>query len=237
MGLLEILEKRRIKFYSAIAALIFLVAFLPSLFILTPIYILRLLVSKLKFIFHPNLAKLVPCRSTLIALDDWDSNPKWNLVVWLVADGNMSLDSFKETFREKMLLAKNPDGTFVDPEYQQFYSKWFGFLFWEWDRNFNLNQHFTLIKKSNNRPTSEPELKEILKKLMWKPFEPRKSPWEFLLLQNYQSDSDANTSFPKSVLIYRIHHGLCDGTKIIRLLLQDMNNISVELNAKPSFVR
>ncbi|CAG7733255.1 unnamed protein product [Allacma fusca] len=136
-----------------------------------------------------------------------------------------------------MLLAKHPDGTFVDPEYHKFYSKWFGFLFWEWDLKFNLNQNFTLIKKSNNRPTLEPELKEILKKLMWKPFEPRKSPWEFLALQNYQSDSDAHTSFPKSVLIYRIHHDLSDGTKIIRLLLQDMNNISVELNAKPSFVR
>ncbi|CAG7824163.1 unnamed protein product, partial [Allacma fusca] len=85
------------------------------------------------------------------------------------------------------------------------------------------------------KQTTEEELRQILKKLAWKNFPPKRSPWEFLYIPNYVSSSDESQVYPKSVLIFRLHHGFCDGFKILHLLMKEVNGISMNYVQRPKF--
>ena len=186
-----------------------------------------------------------------MVLDDPNDKPKWNLCVWLtIQTPHFSLDGFREFFMENIINKRDKNGELMDPEYQQFYSKWLGFYFWEWDRQFDINWHIRkhfpsdyvtdgVTGRRKLRITTETDLREVLKTLTWRPFAAGKSPWEFLLIPNYKDDGDNNNSSgddgptSKVVVIFHLHHGLCDGTKIIKLLFHELNGGDLSRTAKP----
>ncbi|CAG7716992.1 unnamed protein product, partial [Allacma fusca] len=161
-------------------------------------------------------------------------------------DRNTEITALRETLYETVFMRKLPNGVLADPEYQQYYSKYLGFLFWKWDRNFDRNYHIRPYFDSEHtsegklRITSENEFRQIIKTLTWAPFKAKTSPWECLLINNLQLNDpapDEKATFPLSVLIFRMHHGLCDGFSILHALMQELGKISMKTAVKPHYAR
>ena len=110
---------------------------------------------------------------------------------------------------------------------RQLRAKYMGFLFWQWEEDFRAEKHIRLYDKSNNNIAlteavcSEEDLKRIIAPLLAKPFvERQKSPWEFLLIENYKSNDNNDDGHPQCVLAVRIHHALADGISLVKMMLQ-----------------
>jgi hypothetical protein len=232
-------RKIKLNTYVLVFFIAFLVLFPISMTLCLPIYLIRFVVAMARKLFRPDLGKMITTRSAVIATDNPSKNPQWNLCVWLVLEGDFDFERFRENFLSNIVYKKDAGGTLLHPEYQQFYKRWIGFLFWKWEEKFDIKEHMRyLFSKDENcksKPTSDEELKKIIKDLTAKPFEQGKSPWEFLFLPNYLETGDSTPQ--KSVLIFRVHHGFCDGFTILWLLMKEVNNISMENVAKPAELR
>jgi len=205
-----------------------------------PIYFLRFVVAMARKVFRPDLGKMVTTRSAVIATDNPSKDPQWPLCVWLVLEGDFDFETFRNNFHANIVLKKDSRGNLLHPEYQQYFKQWLGFLFWKWEDKFRIEDHMRYfyandVEKAKSQVTTEKELKEIIKSLTAKSFEVGKSPWEFLFLPNYTQSED--TSPNKSVLIFRVHHGFCDGFTILWLLMKEVNQIDMDNVAKPVHIR
>ena len=218
-----------------------MVLFPPCMIAFLPVYLLRYVLSIAAKLFRPDLGKLIHTRSSVLAIDKAYRDPRWNLCVWLVIEGNLNFEKFRDNFLRNIVDHKNERGKFTDPEYQQYYTTWFGFLFWKWDRKFNIKNHMRYYFEQQDdylkKTTTEDELRQIIKKLTWAPFAPKRSPWEFLYIPNYKASTDDSPVEPKCALIFRLHHGLCDGYKILYLLMKEANGISMDYVAQPDYTK
>ncbi|CAL8097250.1 unnamed protein product [Orchesella dallaii] len=190
-----------------------------------------------KKFFRPDLGKLVQTRSAVIAATDNPyKDPNWILCVWLVLDGKLDFEQFRVNFYNNIVLKKIRNGQLHSPEYQQYFSKWLGFMFWKWEEKFDIKDHMRYIFPDDIDATiNEEDLRQLIKQLAWKPFQDKKSPWEFLFVPNYKENGK---DYPdKSVLFLRVHHGFCDGFAILNLLLKEVNNISMANVAKPARIQ
>ena len=219
-------------------ALLYFVLWIPVVVVIfLPFYIFRTFLAILKCLLRTDLDKLMHTRSSVLARDDHTGKPSWNLVVWLTQEGVMDLDKFCEYFHKDYVLKKKPNGRFQFPEYQQHYEKWWGYLFWRWEENFDIKDHIREYDGVHKADVVDHDrLVQIVKELTWKPWNPKKSPWEFLQIKNFQDGKGDGVE--KSLLLFRIHHGLGDGYYILKLLMQDVCGISLE-NAlgRPEYVR
>ncbi|CAG7816985.1 unnamed protein product [Allacma fusca] len=213
---------------------------LTTIFI--PIYILRGVASLTKKIFRPDLDQMIVTHSAVLAMDDPYERPQWNLCVWIVLDRNPEINDLRETLLERVFLRKLPNGQFADPEYQQYYSKWLGFLFWKWDPDFDKYHHIRLYSEDTQNLggiITEEKFRQILKTLTWAPFKVKTSPWECLLVNDLQLNDtpreQGTTVNLQSALIFRVHHGLCDGFSILRALMQELGKISITTAVRPHF--
>ena len=232
----------RRQVYIAFFTLVFLVLLPLCLIVFSPIYLFRFFLCILARTFRPDLGEIIDSRSSVLAIDDPSKSPKWNLCVWIVFEGALNFENFREFFRQNILNKKDFNGKLVYPEYQQYYTSWLGFLFWKWDEKFRLENHMRYCFEDRpdylTKETTEEEVRKLVKELTWSPFAQQRSPWEMHFIPNYKSatnyESDAET---KSVLIYRVHHGLCDGFKILHLIMTECNAVSMDLIAKPDYVK
>ncbi|CAG7722654.1 unnamed protein product [Allacma fusca] len=207
--------------------------------VFSPLYIFRGILSQLRKIFRKDLHKLINTRSSVLARENWSEDPKWNLVVWLTQEGQMDLEKFRRYFYNEYVMRKDSNGKLLYPEYQQHYCKWFGFLFWRWEDAFNVQEHIRPYDGIHKKldPVDKPGLIKIIKELTWKAWDPQKSPWEFLQVAKYQDEGRGDQG-EKSLLIFRIHHGLGDGYYILKLVTQDIGGISLDRAlGKPQFER
>jgi len=233
------LPKLSHHFKVVIFTILFMVLFPVTVVLFSPIYIFRFILSYVIKFLRPDLHSLVATRSTVLATDSPYDKPNWNLCVWLVLDGKLNIDVLRENFYSNIVLKKWPNGNLVNPQYQQYITRWMGFLFWKWEKKFDMFHHIRpyFTEQNQDSRVNSMQLKQIIKELTWAPFEAKKSPWEFLFIPHYIS-SERNfcpkKSKAESVLILRVHHGICDGFTILRLLMEEVNNISLVNVAKPS---
>ncbi|OXA43539.1 hypothetical protein Fcan01_21460 [Folsomia candida] len=241
----SIFKKLKAQFYILIFFLLFLALFPICFSICVPIYLFRFIVTMARKVFRRDLGNLINTRSAVIATDNASDNPKWNLCVWITLDGNLDFVQFRQTFLHDIVLETNSKGELVNPEYQQYYAKWLGFLFWKWEKAFDIREHmkyyFENLKGGSylEKVTTNKELRQIIKGLTSEPFGHEKSPWEFLFIPNFREEDDHSAPAPttesnKSVLIFRVHHGFCDGYAILWLLLKRLNKVGLERVAKPA---
>lgn len=182
-----------------------------------PIYLIRFLVAMAGKLFRPDLGKMINTRSAVIATDRVNQSPKWNLCVWITLEGNLNFDQFRQTFLQDIVLEKDSTGKLVNPEFQQFYTTWLGFLFWKWEKAFDIQDHMRYYFDANNsvdyleKVTTEKELRQVIKGPTAEPFQSGKSPWEFLFIPNFldhngDQEPDTEPSANKSVLIFKQCH-------------------------------
>lgn len=227
----------RLNLYAIFFTCIFIFLFVICITAFFPTYIFRLLVSIARKYCRPDLGKLVTTRSAVIAgTDDPTKNPCWILCVWLVLEGNLDFEQFRTNFHKNVVLKKASNGELHSPEYQQYFAKWLGFLFWKWEKAFDIKEHMRHLNPEDiDKVVTEEELRKIIKEQTWEPFTTQKSPWEFLYVPNYKENGSVKAD--KSVLIFRVHHGFCDGFSILHLLMKEVNNISLTNVARPDKVK
>lgn len=227
----------RLNLYSIFFTFVFIVVFILSLTTFIPVYLFRYLVTIARKICRPDLGKLVATRSAVIAGTDNPSNdPNWVLCVWLVLDGKLDFEQFRRNFYRNIILKRTSSDQLHSPEYQQYFTNWLGFTFWKWEDKFDVKDHMRyLFPEDIDKTVTEEELRQIIKRLSWESFAPKKSPWEFLYVPNYKENGSSSPE--KSVIIFRVHHGFCDGFAILHLLMKEVNNISLTDVAKPDKVQ
>jgi hypothetical protein len=139
-----------------------------------------------------------------MAVDDWTRAPRCNLVVTVTFEGVLSMEPFYAEINQKVITKKDENGRLLHPEMQQYFESWCGFLFWKWDTNFRIQNHMKFHDdKDLDREVSTQELTSIENYLIYKAFEPKRSPWEVLIIPIYRPDHDPNPMARKSVLIFR----------------------------------
>ncbi|CAG7721203.1 unnamed protein product, partial [Allacma fusca] len=208
---------------------------LPTILIFgLPIYFYRGVISQLRKILRPDLDKLVNTRSSVLAREDWTKNPQWNLVIWLTHEGLLDFEKFRKDFYNDYVMQEDDNGNLKFPEYQQHYYKWMGFLFWRWEDVFDMREHVRTYDGDHQASVvDKSRFLQIVKELTWKPWQARKSPWEFLQVAHY--DDGSGDGVEKSQFIFRIHHGLGDGYYILKLLAEDICGVSTALG-KPQVI-
>jgi hypothetical protein len=200
------------------------------LLIVIPILTYRKAISKLAKVIRPDLAKMLTHRSTVFSQDDMLSHTENLVIVSFTVEGNIPLETLKRIFTERILQLKLPNGEIRYPELMQHYEDWMGFRFWKNDDNFDVNHHIqTYNSCSKSGFLSDNELSEIRQALLNSPFRPQISPWEVLLIHNYQTQDStlrAKTDQPMSIFMLKVHHGIGDGFSIRKLVHEGIINLS-----------
>jgi hypothetical protein len=215
------------------------------LFFFVPCFLYRKIVSYLAILLKPRLGKLLCARSALAAIDELDTSPKCTLLGVAVVEGDIDVDSLQKDVLRRVVNAKNSKGEFMYPEFQQYFSRWGGFLFWKWEKDFKIEDHVSVHEISETQKMSEMDVINIRIQLIAKPYKKGISPWEFVVVRNYHPvnplmidydnnrKNDDDPKSPKSVLIMRIHHGVTDGYSLLKLFLHTMQSEKLTLEKIP----
>ena len=104
-----------------------------------------------------------------------------------------------------------------------------GFLFWEENPNFKLENHIRMYDYTDSnlalpRNSTEDDLRAVTNGLLAKEYAKEHSPWELLLVENFHYSRDigqvgTTEVVPGSVLVLRIHHALADWLSIVKFLV------------------
>ena len=201
----------------------------------------RFFVSKCLIHLNHRLSKILTSGAHIFAADDVSGNPNVNVVIMLTFKGPISVEEVRDLFCQRILNLKTAKGDFFYPELQQSYHRWLGFIFWKWDKNFNLTDHIRLYDHDDldwsNNVVDENDLLRIRPTLMKKGWKVNKSPWEFLLIPNFNDAERAENFLGDSnevrveskvknkngtALIFRFHHGIGDGFGFFNLLWKNL---------------
>ena len=212
-----------------------------SLGIIAPVFLLvRFTVLLIAQARRRGLAEMMSGLSQVFALESFLATSSCNIVLHCVFDGQISLESLRESFVDKMLPSVlNPKS---DPyaRLRQIYLKYMGFIWWLWEADFRIEQHIRVYDFTDSDLAipagicSEDDLKEITAPLLAKPFEAGQSPWELLLIENYRSNENFD-GHPQCVFTLRIHHALADGISIVQMLIHLVGGDEVAGFMKPKF--
>ncbi|ODM90536.1 hypothetical protein Ocin01_16144 [Orchesella cincta] len=195
---------------------------------------MRKFVSFLAHQLESDLEKLVTTKGVLIGRDfaDWYTKPSHSIVVIMKLKGKLDLELLKQHVLRTNVRKWNVKKERLEyPELQQYCTLRFGYLFFKWDRKFGISNHVKLYKSREiheGTVVTDEKIHEIWEKVARRAFKPKVSPWECLLIQNYDPEGKIHSveeleRLPEeerhSVVVMRVHHSIFDGFSIYRLLL------------------
>ena len=195
------------------------------------------LVAVLAKIFRPDLPQLLGSFDVLPATGYPDKHPDNVIIFQFICNGQVPLDFLRQQFQQRIINYCDQDGQLKYQKLRQVWTQFCGFLFWKWDENFHLNHHvrqydLTEPELAISYPCTEQALMNVMAGLLSKPFFSGRSPWEMLLLPDYQYLDDKTGKIRiGSVLTLRIHHALADGLSIFKLVNQ---LFSIQVDKFPS---
>ncbi|CAG7724171.1 unnamed protein product [Allacma fusca] len=157
---------------------------------------------------------MVSARSSILSLDNM-KKPKCNVVIWFVLETQVSVVEFQEFFQENVLNLRLPSQDLTYPEFRQYFHQTMGYLFWKWDENFHVQNHIDICDefKTQSGPVLESTVLKLNEKLLSQPWPDQRSPWKFLLINNYERGQ-----FPKTLVLLVLHHGMGDGYSFLKLI-------------------
>lgn len=173
-------------------------------------YSWRLLASKVFIKFVRNAGKILTTRSSLSGTDQMYTFPKYNLVVVSTFEGDLPLDAITSVLKTRILDPSEEYEQFLRPEFKQYVSHRFGFLFWQDELDFKIEDHIRLYdgqyKEQFKGQDLTPEmLLSVANEYTYKPFKNQTSPWEMLILYNYRESPILPLS---TAIVTHIHHCL-----------------------------
>ena len=204
--------------------------FLPLLVVL---YIFSLIAQKfailLAKIFRSDLSHILAEHGVMFTLEHIYRRPKVNAVCYYICDGTVPLDHLRRQFEQRIINYCDDHGNLKYRKLRQTWTQFSGFMFWKWERNFDLNNHVRMYDYTEPElallsPCTENDLKRLARTLISKPYVKGRSPWEIMVIPDYEyvDSSDGKTRIG-SVLTLRIHHGLADGLSIAKMWYQLFN--------------
>jgi len=223
--------KQLLKYFCSI---LLMIPFSIIILLQSPIYIFRFLASNLLIRCYPKVDKILTTRSSNFGSDAIYTRPKCSLIVCLTLEGTLYLDRFREVYQTRVIDPKLPNGQFKKPEWQQYVTKLFGFLFWKWENHFDIRNHIGMYEGkyqneflSGAKLLNADTLLEVTNELVYIPFQPKMSPWKVYLMHNYRAvnpvTGEATGTGPVcTVVIFRVHHCLADGFSLLKALVNDL---------------
>lgn len=185
------------------------------LFVLTPIYILRLILTVVSKISKQY--KLIDVGSAWYVGWPFSEISSGSVLVHYRFSGKHEPTSFHNIFHE---LTK------IYPEYTRYPSTFCGFPCWENEENFSIKDHIFLY----NLESETKDLLEVTNVIAKAPFPERRSPW-LLYLFNVAQNPES------SYAILKLHHCLGDGNSLFKSFLgMDTIQSSAKVRKKPSFL-
>ncbi|CAL8129167.1 unnamed protein product [Orchesella dallaii] len=169
-----------------------------------PFSFYRWFVIQFVFFFRKDLGKILsPC--DLVCDNDQEgiviscSNPipKNSILFTLVLDGILKLSDLQFIFKKNVIDIKKY------PQLKQYPTNFMGYRFWKQDDNFNIENHVVQEKV-------EGSLSNLHENLLNRPFLPKRSPWELVLIQNQEKK--------QTILGFRISHTMSDVKSAMKLL-------------------
>ncbi|CAG7830045.1 unnamed protein product, partial [Allacma fusca] len=134
-----------VSYKLVLLKLILAVVFGLFIFVIFPLIVLvsvlfRTIIKILAKLLRPDLGPILNGMSASIALDNF-KKPKYNLAMYFIIDGSLSIDNFQGQFFETVLTKRTPLGNLYYPELQQTVGTFLGFSFRRWETNFQLRNH------------------------------------------------------------------------------------------------
>ncbi|CAG7730375.1 unnamed protein product, partial [Allacma fusca] len=187
--------------------------------ILAPVFSAFILYRNVAIIIAKFLRpELTPCKPGFESMYTFDKKGFFNIVVCLIIDKAISAERICEMFQERVLNVKNTNGKFMYNKLTQYYTHFMGFSFWRADSKFNITNHVREYNYENLQlrcPQDDVTLQRVLPELAKLHWKDRQSHWETLVVKNYCKNENPNN--PKTLLIFRFDHGICDGYSSIGL--------------------
>ncbi|CAG7818742.1 unnamed protein product, partial [Allacma fusca] len=156
----------------------------------------------------PDLNTFVTGQHSIFALNHSNKATK-NIIACFIAEGEISSQEFRSKVQERVFYLENsPD--FKYKALKETFTSFLGWAFWRKDPNFDLAHHVRDYDYDDkNRipsPCRESDITKLMGELLSVPWTGNRSPWEILLIHNYQEKGPLCT-----VLIFRLNHAIGDG--------------------------
>jgi len=226
------------------------------LLIVSPLYVYRILVHYLAKLVHPDWDSMMSPRDAIVGLENITKTCECMLTVSLVCEGTICLNDLRTLFQTRILDDKSSKGEELYKRLWHYFQPWMGFTFWRREKEFSLNSHIKYCEETesllasggsnNNGTVTEKDMLSILNDLSQKTFPLETSPWELLIIRNYEPQDPCvcidfknfgkkerlapseigfeDRSTGKFLLLFRIHHALADGYSILKLLCTKVCN-------------
>ena len=210
-----------------LTALTVLIAPATLAFAAVSLLLLRPFVALLARILRSDLADIMYNRGQIFAFEPVYTKSSLTVLMHLVCDGTVSLESLREQFRRQLLPSvwnKNKGDDYV--RLRQLWTQYCGYLFWQWEADFRVEKHVREydyeepeLALPKGGVCSEEHLKGITGAISERAYSPGQSPWEMLLIKNYKSSNNTD-GHPQCVIVLRMHHTLTDIISMIKLILR-----------------
>ncbi|CAL8104214.1 unnamed protein product [Orchesella dallaii] len=201
--------------------------------VVVPSQIFRQLVSFVARQQDRDLGNLVTSKGALIARDfaDWTTSPSHSITVLGKFKGKCDIKTTQQHVLRTLIHKRNGENDLWKyPELQQYCTLRLGYLFFKWDRKFDISNHVKLYKSEDiheETVVNDEKLHSIWERMTTRGYSPKTSPWEFILIENYDPHGkvcsiDELNGIPDEerhcAWIFRAHHSVVDGVSIYRLI-------------------
>lgn len=195
-----------------ISTLIILFVYPNFIIFLFPCWIYRCLVTHF-LQKNPKFGRLLTEIDRSGAGQNPYSNPEAVLITSYYFSDKINVSKVVKGLREKII----EPGTY--PELRQKIIQKYGCHFWYNVENFKVEDHVrNLNTESPNMPVTSKQIRNLANgKLLRLPFDPERSPWEFIVVENYM---DKENSELKSAVMLRVNHCLMDGYLIYNFMMK-----------------
>ena len=218
--------KRNLAIMFVVISLIFVLLPLFSLSLAFSV-VFRAVVVHIARRFRPDLVKIFSGTGALMALESIYTRPKLSILLWMVCEGNVTLEKCRSQFQSQVLEKCDSEGNIIYSQLRWRWVQYLGYLFWKEDKDFNLKAHIRLYDYAQENlslpvPCKEENLQCVTGDLIAHPFAKDRSPWELLIIPKYDGNHSGSNK-EGTVLVLRIHHAMADGHSILKLLLKLFN--------------
>lgn len=218
---------KNLNLFGTIFFALLIYLFLPLILILflLPILTLRVVLNLLKPLLRSDLGEMVSPLSNHFAIDKLYEAPVATLLLGSVFNGESEVNgvTVKKEFVCEILKAKwlekldssSSSGQFLYPELRHSIANWWGFTFWEAEKNFKIEKHIRIMEAPQLTLLDKGSLKRLFVDLVNQPFEKGRSPWELVIVTD---ENDSNRcEVRKTMILFKIHHALIDGFSMLNL--------------------
>ena len=222
-----------------IHTILFIISCTGALIISIPLLIYRQLVIITARIYNPDLTNIVAPQQQLLAHDRLHDEDKvtFNICTWQVLENPVCLNNLRKLVQKNLIAQRKSGGKLEFPEFQQYFEQFGGYLFWKWDRDFDVSNHVRYFQNENgnNGVTNEKDLQDIISNLLSTRWPRNRSLWEILVINRYQPIKEDKE---KSIIIIRFHHSLADGYSYLNFVVRRLcqaENLVAAVQSVPKF--